>query len=194
MPACWWNEGAVGAVVPRRVGGQPESGAGDVKVYGGTADRFMLWGEGHIQTITMEIQPFNQKQRDVFARMLVQAKERAQAELESDDDISRRVKDEVLPKLAEEHGATELVTKVRKLRKEVEEVEGSLERLGFDCSDDQITLRWDAPNALSQALESAKRSARRENQKSLKKFDLAILGVWAAETADDDRKIVEGLL
>jgi len=104
------------------------------------------------------------------------------------------VENEVIPKLAEERGATELVTKVRKLRKEVEEVEGSLERLGFDCSDERITLKWDAPKALSRALESAKRSARKENQLSLKKFDLAILGVWAAETADDARKIVEGLL
>ena len=155
----------------------------------------MLWGEGHIQTTTMETtQPFNQKQRDVFARMLVQAKERAQADLESDDDLNHRVEREVLPKLAEERGATELITKVRKLRKEVEEVEGSLDHLGFDCSDDRITLKWDAPKTLSQALEAAKRSARKENQKSLKRFDLAILGVWAAETADDARKIVEGLL
>lgn len=142
----------------------------------------------------MEIQPFNQKQRDVCARMLVQAKERAQSELESDDDLCRRVESEVLPKLAEERGATELVAKVRKLRKEVEDAEGSLERLGFNCSDERITLRWGAPKALSHALESAKRSARKENQKSLKKFDLAILGVWSAETADDARKIVEGLL
>ena len=142
----------------------------------------------------METEPYNQKQRDVFARMLVQSKERAQAELESDDDLSRRVENEVLPKLAEERGATELVAKVRKLRKEVGDIEGSLERLGFDCSDERITLRWDAPKALGRALETAKRSARQENQKSLKKFDLGILGVWTAETADDARKIVEGLL
>jgi len=142
----------------------------------------------------MELQPFNQKQRDVFARMLVQAKERAQADLESDDDCSRRVEREVLPKLAEERGATELITRVRKLRKEAEETEEALDALGFDCSADRITLRWDAPKTLSQALEAAKRAARTENQKSLRKFDLAILGVWAAETAGDARKIVEELL
>ena len=154
-----------------------------------------MWGEGHIQTTTMETtQPFNQKQRDVFARMLVQAKERAQADLESDGDINHRVEREVLPKLAEERGATELIAKVRKLRKEAEGAEKALDDLGFDCSDDGITLKWHAPKTLSQALETAKRSARTENQLSLKKFDLAILGVWAAETADDARKIVEGLL
>jgi hypothetical protein len=111
-----------------------------------------------------------------------------------DDDLNHRVEREVVPKLAEEQGATELITKVRKLRKEVDNVEGSLERLGFNCSDDRITLKWGAPKALSQALEAAKRSARKESQRSLKRFDLAILGVWAAETADDARKIVEGLL
>ena len=156
----------------------------------------MLWGEGHIQITTMETatQPFNQKQRDVFARMLVQAKERAQADLESDGDMNHRVEREVLPKLAEEQGATELIAKVRKLRNETEKVEEALYHIGFDCSDDAIELRWDAPKTLKQALEAAKRSARKENQKSLKKFDLAVLGVWAAETADDARKIVEGLL
>ncbi len=154
----------------------------------------MLWGEGHNPITTMETQPYNQRQRDVFARMLVQAKERAQAELESDSDLDRRVEGEVLPKLAEEKGATALITKVRKLRKEVEDTEGALECLGFNCSDDSISLRWDAPKSLSHALEAAKRSARTERQRSLKKFDLAILGVWAAETAVDARKTVEGLL
>jgi Zn-finger domain-containing protein len=142
----------------------------------------------------METQPFNQKQRDVFARMLVQAKERAQDELESDNDIDRRVECEVMPKLVEERGGTELFGRLKKLTKEVEDVEKSLENLGFDYSYGRITFSWDAPRTLRQALESAKHSARKENQLSLKTFDLAILGVWAAETADDARKIVEGLL
>jgi len=139
-------------------------------------------------------QPFNQKQRDVFARMLVQAKADAQSELESDSDLDHRVEGDLLPKLAEERGATELIAKVRKLHKEAEDAEGTLERLGFNCGDERVSLRWDAPKSLSHALEAAKRSARKERQRSLRKFDLAILGVWSAETADDARKIVEGLL
>jgi hypothetical protein len=91
-------------------------------------------------------------------------------------------------------GATELIAKVRKLHKEAEDAEGALERLGFDCGDERIRLRWDAPKSLSRALEAAQRSARTERQRSLRKFDLATLGVWSAETADDARKIVEGLL
>ncbi len=139
-------------------------------------------------------QIFNQKQRDVFARMLVQVKERAQSELESDSDLDRRVEGELLPKLAEERGAMELVQKIRKLRHEVEDVERNLVRLGFNCSDDRITLKWDAPKTLTQALTAAKLAARKERQKSLKKFDLGILGVWAAQSADDAQQIVEGLL
>jgi hypothetical protein len=155
----------------------------------------MLWAEGCNPNTTMETQqPYNQKQRDIFARMLVQAKERAQAELESDSDLDSRVEGEVLPKLVEEQGATELIAQVRKLRKEVNDTEGDLEGLGFNCSDARISLRWDAPKPLSQALEAAKRAARNERQRSLKKFDLGILGVWSAEAADDARKIVEGLL
>ena len=142
----------------------------------------------------METQPFNQEQRDVFARMLIQAKERAQADLESDHDIDRRVECEVMPKLVEERGATELVEKVRKLLNQVEDAKDALGRLGFDYSYDRITLKCAAPKTLVQALETAKRSARRESHLPFKKFDLAILGVWAAETAEDARKIVEGLL
>jgi hypothetical protein len=142
----------------------------------------------------METQPFNQKQRDVFARMLVQAKERAQEELESDNDIDRRVECEVMPKLVEERGGTELFGRLKKLTKEVEDAEKSLENLGFEYGYGRITFSSDAPKTLRQTLEGAKHSARKENQLSLKKFDLAILGVWAAETADDARKIVEGLL
>jgi hypothetical protein len=142
----------------------------------------------------MRQQPFNQKQRDVFARMLVQAKEDAQKELESGAHMNDRVEREVVPKLAEERGAMELIAKIRKLRKETKEAEKALDDLGFDCGEERITLNWNAPKSLRRALEAAQRSARKERELSLKKFDLAILGVWAAETADDARKIVEGLL
>lgn len=126
--------------------------------------------------------------------MLVQAKESAQADLESDHDVDLRIEADVMLKLVEERGAKELFQKVRKLNEEIEDANKSLARLGFDYSYGRITFSSDAPRTLRQALEAAKRLARRENQSSLRKFDLGILGVWAAETADDARKIVEGLL
>jgi len=71
--------------------------------FGGvTADRLCCGAKGTSKTTTMETEPYNQKQRDALARMLVQAKERALAELESDSDMNDRVEDEVMLKLAEE--------------------------------------------------------------------------------------------
>src|SRR5579872_6497380 len=51
--------------------------------------------------------PCNQKQRDVFARMLAQAKDQAQKELDLEgDEAICQVENEVLNKLAPERGAT----------------------------------------------------------------------------------------
>ena len=140
------------------------------------------------------IQSLCQKQRDVFARLLQDAKARAEAEFESEGSSDDQVESEVLPKLAAERGATPLIEKLRSLRKEVEDAEGSLERLGFSCDEDGISLKWKAPRDLKQALEAAKRSARKQRQAGLKKYDLAILSVWAAKDAQEAKKIVEELL
>lgn len=138
---------------------------------------------------------FNQKQREMFARLLQQARKRAEAELESDDSgIDARVKAEVVPKLAEERGALGLVAKVRGLHSQVEEAEKALGALGFDCDEDEISLKWNAPKELQEALAQAKRVARKEREAPLRKYDCAILGVWAAESLSEARKIVEDLL
>lgn len=97
-------------------------------------------------------------------------------------------------KLVEEQGGDELFGRLKKLKNEVEDVETALERLGFEYRYSQLTFSSDASKALRQKLKAAKLSAQKETQLSLRKFDLGILGVWAAETADDARKIVEGLL
>src|SRR5947207_1241022 len=78
----------------------------------------------------------NFKQRELFTKLLSQAKTRAQEELESDYAVNQRVKEELLPKLAEEHGATELVGKVTKLSKELKDFQSALEKIGFDCDSD----------------------------------------------------------
>ncbi len=135
----------------------------------------------------------NLKQREMFARLLTQAKERTQEELESDYTVDQRVEAEELPKLAEEHGANELISKVRTLRKELENAETALRKLGFSCDDDDFSIVHDAPKAMTEALATAKRSARRERDKVLKNYDLGILGVWASEDAREARKIVEGV-
>jgi hypothetical protein len=130
----------------------------------------------------------------MFARMLQEARKREAEYLESDNDVDSRVENEWLPKLAKQEGASDLVAKVRKLRKEVDDAENALGKLGFDCSEDSISLKWNAPAKLRKALDAAKRSARKERERSFRKFDLAILKIWAAQSADQAKGIVEELL
>jgi hypothetical protein len=137
---------------------------------------------------------YNQRQRDAFARMLAQAKERAQEEFFDGGDPDREIEEKVVAKLMEDRGALPLVERVRATRKDSEEAEHALTSLGFICTDDTISLAYDAPRNLYNALQTAKRSARRERERSLKKYDLAIVRVWAAENAAEARKIVEELL
>jgi hypothetical protein len=156
----------------------------------------MLWEEGETSTLFMEQQPqsCNQKQREIFARMLQEARKREEAELESEYVVDNRVEAEIVPKLAEEHGASALIARVRKLHKEIEEAEKALEALGFSCDEDSISLEHDAPKGLREALDTAKRSARRERQMALKRYDRAILEVWTAEDVEAAKRIVAELL
>ena len=142
-----------------------------------------------------QAQPCNLKQREIFARLLEEAKKREAETLESVDDLDRRIEKELLPKLAQEQaGASELVAKVGPLKKELDVAEKALHDLGFELDDDDLSLRWDAPAKLRKALEAGKRSARMERERSRKKYDLAGLGVWSAETAGEAKGIVEALL
>lgn len=142
------------------------------------------------QTQTPSLQ---QKQRDVFARLLEEAKKREQAELESASDLDE-VEAETLGKLAEERGASQLAAKLGSLNKEVEETEEALANLGFSYNGDRLSLKWDAPKDLRRALEAAKSSARKERNAALKRYDRAILGVWAAESVAEAKQIVEQML
>lgn len=138
---------------------------------------------------------FNLKQREMFAKLLAQAKERVHAELESDYAVNQRVEDELFPKLAEEHGASELIADVRRLTKELDDAKTALRKIGFSCDEDGgIGIHYEAPKALREALETAQRSARKERDNALKKYDKAILEVWASDDASQAKKIVEGLL
>ena len=56
-------------------------------------------------------QPCNQKQREIFARLLAEAKNREELGLESTDDLDKRIEEEFLPKLAQEKGASPLIAR-----------------------------------------------------------------------------------
>ena len=139
-------------------------------------------------------QPCNQKQREIFARLLAEAKNREELGLESTDDLDKRIEEEFLPKLAQEKGASSLIAKVRSLQKELDDAEKALDDLGFSCDEDSIRLKWDAPKDLQKTLKEAQRSAHKERERSLRKYDLAILGVWSAENTEEARRVAEALL
>jgi len=156
----------------------------------------MLWAaEHHTTHMQTHTQEFNLKQREMFTKLLSQAKARAEKEIESDYAADRRIQNEVLPKLAEEYGASDLLKNARRLVEELETAKSALSKLGFECDDDgDLSLKYSAPKALRKALEDAQRSARNEREKGLKKYDLAVLAVLASEDVQEAKKIVEGLL
>jgi len=141
-------------------------------------------------------QPLSAEQRKGIARLLADTKNRVESGLESNYELNERIEADVLPKLAKERGATSLVGEVRRFYKQLKEAETALSKLGFDWNEDteSFSLREEAPKELSQALEEAQRSARKERDAQLLKYDKAILKVWAAQDADEMTKIVEELL
>jgi hypothetical protein len=141
-------------------------------------------------------EPFSAEQRKGMARLLADAKERVKNGLESDYDLNGRIEGEILPKLAGERGATSSIEKVWRLRKELKEAETTLGKLGFICSEyaDHLSLADEAPKELEQAVEKAQRSARKDREAQLLKYDKAILIVWAAQDADEAKGTVEELL
>ena len=100
-------------------------------------------------------QPCNQKQREIFARLLAEAKNREELSLEPTDDLDKRIEEEFLPKLAQEKGASPLIAKVRSLHKELDDAEKALDDLGFSCDEDSIRLKWEAPKHLQKTLKEA---------------------------------------
>jgi hypothetical protein len=141
-------------------------------------------------------QPLSAEQRKGIAQLLAESRKRVENGLESNYALNGRIKAEVLPKLAKEHGATSLIGDVRRFYKQLKEAETTLGKLGFAWDEDteSVSLAEEAPKELSHALEEAQRSARKERDAQLLKYEKAILKVWAAQDADEITKIVEELL
>jgi hypothetical protein len=141
-------------------------------------------------------QPLSAEQRKGIARLLADTRKRVEDGLESNYDLNGRIETELLPKLAKERGATSPIGEVRRLYKQLKEAETALSKLGFAWDEDTetISLAEEAPKELNQALEEAQRSARKERDAQLLKYDKAIFKVWAVQDADEMKEIVEGLL
>jgi len=131
------------------------------------------------------------KVRDKLVRMLKDAKLEEERRLLIEDGVSSR---SILRALAKKTGALTLVEKVKELESQKRRVERDLANLGFEVSGSDLELAGDAPDQLAKEYEKQAEAAKPSIEKSLKKYDLAIIGVWTAETAAEAKKIVEGLI
>lgn len=134
---------------------------------------------------------FDPKQREVLAEMLRDARGEERRRLENAGDASAH---SILRDLAEEAGALNLVDEVKELESKVDKAKEHLSKLGFEVDSGALTLSWEAPGQLRQNHKKRMAEAKPSIEKSLKKYDLAVLGVWTAETAAEAKKIVEGLI
>jgi hypothetical protein len=132
------------------------------------------------------------KQREHLSHMLKDAKSTEKGRLENADDVST---DSILRALAEKAGALDLMQKIEELENQKEKAKKSLASLGFEFSySGRLQLSSDAPRHLSASYGKQLVEAKSSIEKSVKKYDLAIIGVWTAETAAEAKKIVEGLI
>jgi hypothetical protein len=158
------------------------------------SDFYVVGGRVPKHIVMEQIKTLSQGQREMFARLLAEARKREETLLEPDYQLENRVRDEFLPKLAKEKGASEMIAKVAALSKELDNAQNALKRVGFDWSHGNLSLSYEAPDDLDKALEEAQRAAKAERKRSLRKYDLAILNVWSAQSADEAKGIVEALL
>src|SRR5437867_12120775 len=80
---------------------------------GGRPEVYVVGRRGKRQSTFMEQpQSFNQKQREMFARLLQEARKREEVDLESEHDVESRAESDAVAKLAEEQGVVALLAKV----------------------------------------------------------------------------------
>jgi len=139
-------------------------------------------------------QNLTEEQRKLFTRMLTQALDRAHAGLENYGVLKERITSKVVPELVKKIGASKLIVKVRNLRKQARDSEKALYRLGFTCDKDDISLAYEAPDALRKVLDTAIEVAEKERNSGLRKYDVAMLNLVAAASVEDAKKFVQDLI
>lgn len=151
-------------------------------------------------------QLFTVRQREVFADLLASAKSRRQSEYSS---LRTQTESDFIQKLAAENGAAKMTEKIKTATQAVADAEKAyqaseselrkakkdLEASGFSVDSRGIfSFHWDAPDSMKQALDKYLGKLEKENNEKLHEYDVATLNVWAAETADEAKKFVEGLV
>lgn len=151
-------------------------------------------------------QLFTVRQREVFADLLASAKSRRQSEYSS---LRMQTESDFVQKLASESGAAKMTERIKTAtqavadaekvyeasQSELRKAEKDLEASGFSVDRrGTFSLHWNAPDSMKQARDKYVGKLEKENNQKLHEYDVATLNVWAAETADEAKKFVEGLV
>jgi len=146
--------------------------------------------KGEIQvTITAE-------QRKALAELLKPngvARERA---LSTFRDAESELRQSLVGEEAKKCGAVEIAREIADLEKRKDDREHALSVLGFhvDSSDGEISLRYNAPRTLKDAIDGRMRKELGTEQDIARKYDQAMTKVLTASTAEEAAKIVQSLL
>jgi hypothetical protein len=151
-------------------------------------------------------QLFTVRQREVFADLLASAKSRRQSEYSS---LRMQTESDFVQKLASESGATKMTERIKTATQavadadkayqasesELRKAEKELQASGFSVDNrGKFSLFWNAPDSMKEVLDKCLSKLEKENKEKLHEYDVATLNVWAAETADEAKKFVEGLV
>lgn len=136
------------------------------------------------------------EQRKAFADLLKPngvARERAMSALhDTESELRQAFVDEEAGKC----GAVELAREIVDLEKRKADREHTLQVLGFDADsgDGEISLRYDAPRSLRNAIAERVRKQLGTERDIQRKYDQAMTKVLTANTAEEAATIVEPLL
>lgn len=132
------------------------------------------------------------EQREAFARLLREAKQRRQQLF--DHQLDGKVREEFLPKLVQRQGIAGLVGKIGKLSGELTESARALQAVDVVGRPDGFWSRLVKPEDMNEILERMKRPYQEEHEQSMREYDLAALRIMSADTVEEAREIVESLM
>lgn len=144
----------------------------------------------HVTTNMIEI---TREQREGFMRLLQEAKNKKQVELQRE--LEKKVKEEVLPRIMQRQGIVKLVDQVRQIGTQLSDSAQKLQ--GMDVFGQPATL-WGkilgTNEGVEELVEKMKRPYTEQADSALRDYDHAILQVLSANNLEDAQRIVTDLI
>ena len=135
----------------------------------------------------------SREQREGFMRLLQQAKDRKQAEMQRE--LEKKVKEELLPRIMQRQGIVKLVEQVKQIGAQLSDSAQKLQ--GMDVFGQPPTL-WGKILGTNEGIEDLvdrmKRPYTEQAEGALKDYDHAILRVLSATSLEDAQHIVNELI